>query len=115
MASWRSRAFPGWIGVGRRALLLGGVLRLAAPAPPVAVVLRLTGLDMHFEILGTVQAAISASARLGGPDASPRGHAPAGQLSTRPAGCAGPLRRLLAPARIVPLSADGPGRAVFKR
>lgn len=80
------------IGVGRRAWLLGGVLRLAAPAPPVAAVLRLTGLDLQFEIFATVLAAISAPARLGDPGAGLRGHAPAGQLSTRPAGYAGPLR-----------------------
>ena len=76
---------------------------------------------------------------LGDPGASPRGHAPAGQLSTWPAGCAGPLRwaaaadnddmreavtallahadawrdaelrRLLAPVPIGPPSADGSG------
>jgi hypothetical protein len=47
---------------------------------------------MHSEIFATVQAAISAPARLGDPGASPRGHAPAGQLSRRPVGCTGPLR-----------------------
>jgi anti-sigma B factor antagonist len=70
-------------GAGRRAWLLGGVLRLAAPAPPVTAVLRLTGLDVHFEIFDTVPAAVSApatpSARpasldrrmSGGPDGQP--------------------------------------------
>ncbi len=47
------------IGVSRRAGLLGGVLRLAAPAPPVVTVLRLTGLDRQFEIFATVLAATS--------------------------------------------------------
>lgn len=47
------------VGASRRAWLLGGVLRLAAPAPPVTAVLRLTGLDRHFEIFPTVQAAVT--------------------------------------------------------
>jgi hypothetical protein len=54
------------VGVGRRAWLLGGVLRLTAPSPPVAAVLRLTGLDAHFEIFATVPAATGAPAHLGG-------------------------------------------------
>jgi anti-sigma B factor antagonist len=58
------------IGARRRAWLLGGALRLAAPAPPVAAVLRLTGLDAHFEIFATVLAATSAAARAPAPDAS---------------------------------------------
>lgn len=53
------------VGVGHRARLLGGVLRLAAPAPPVATVLRLTGLDLRFQIFPTVPAAIGASAHPG--------------------------------------------------
>ncbi len=52
------------VGVDRRARLLDGVLRLAAPAPPVAAVLRLTGLDSHFQIFATVRAAIHAPAHL---------------------------------------------------
>jgi anti-sigma B factor antagonist len=52
------------IGASRRAWLLGGVLRLAAPPPPpVTAVLRLTGLDLQLEIFATVPAAISAPAR----------------------------------------------------
>jgi anti-anti-sigma factor len=64
------------IGARRRAWLLGGVLRLAAPALPVTTVLRLTGLDMHFEIFATVLAATSVPARLPVPDASPHRQAP---------------------------------------
>jgi anti-anti-sigma factor len=44
------------IGVSRRAWLLGGRLRLAAPSPQVTAVLRRTGLDLQFEILETVRA-----------------------------------------------------------
>jgi anti-anti-sigma factor len=51
------------IGVGRRAGLLGGWLRLVAPAPQVTAVLRLTGLDLQFEIFETTEAA-SSSRRL---------------------------------------------------
>ncbi len=71
------------VGVGRRAGLLGGVLRLAAPTPPVAAVLHLTGLDVHFVIFATVSAA-TAPARLGIPDASLQRRVPMSQLSTRP-------------------------------
>jgi anti-anti-sigma factor len=67
------------VGVERRARLLGGVLRLAAPARPVAAVLRLTGLDLHFQIFATVLAAIRASAHpgvrgTGSPTRVPAGH-----------------------------------------
>ena len=70
------------IGVSRRARLLGGVLRLAAPSPPVVTVLRLTGLDRQFEIFATVLAATSVPARLSVPAAGPR---PPGQPSPPPA------------------------------
>jgi anti-anti-sigma factor len=50
------------IGVDRRAQLLGGVLRLAAPALPAARVLRLTGLDLYFRIFATLRVAIRAPA-----------------------------------------------------
>ena len=45
---------------GRRAGLLGGSLRLAAPSPAVATVLSATGLNQHLDIFPTVQAAITA-------------------------------------------------------
>ena len=50
------------VGTGRRARLLGGFLRLAAPAPAVTAALRATGLSEHFDIYPTVVAAISGSA-----------------------------------------------------
>lgn len=46
-------------GTARRARLLGGFLRLAAPAPAVARVLRLTGMDRQLDTFRTVRAAIS--------------------------------------------------------
>jgi anti-anti-sigma factor len=49
------------VSTARRARLLGGVLRLAAPAPPVAVALRVTGLDRQFDVFSTVPAAITNS------------------------------------------------------
>ena len=66
------------IGARRRAWLLGGVLRLAAPAPPVAAVLRLTGLDVHFEIFASVPAAASAPISPHVLDASLHRQAPGG-------------------------------------
>jgi anti-sigma B factor antagonist len=80
------------IGASRRAWLLGGVLRLAAPAPPVAAVLRLTGLDLQFEIFATVLAATSAPAPLRVPGAGLHRRPPGGRLSTPPADPKGPLR-----------------------
>jgi len=47
------------VGTGRRAGLLGKFLRLAAPAPAVAKVLRVTGLDRQLDVFPTVQAAIT--------------------------------------------------------
>lgn len=49
------------VGTARRAGLLGGVLRLAAPAPSVAAALRVGGLDRHFDIFPDVSAAIANS------------------------------------------------------
>lgn len=47
------------VGTGRRAGLLGGWLRLAAPAPEVARVLSVTGLSLHLAIFPTVEEAIT--------------------------------------------------------
>jgi anti-anti-sigma factor len=57
------------VGVARRAGLLGGVLRLAAPAPLMSTVLRLAGLDSRFEIFAAVPEAIGAPAHPGVRDA----------------------------------------------
>ena len=81
------------IGVGRRARLLGGVLRMAAPSPPVVTVLRLTGLDRQFEIFATVPAATSVPARLSVPDAG---------LHPRPENHEAERSVLRAPARLSP-------------
>ncbi len=53
------------VGTGRRASLLGGLMRLAAPAAGVAAALRTTGLDRQLNVYHSVEAAISsvASAR----------------------------------------------------
>ena len=55
------------VGSGRRARLLGGSLRLAAPSPEVARVLSATGMNRHLDIFATVRAAITGQPRL--PDA----------------------------------------------
>jgi anti-sigma B factor antagonist len=55
------------VGAGRRAGLLGGVLRLAAAPPLVLTVLRLTGLAAHFETFATVPAATVPAATAPGP------------------------------------------------
>jgi anti-anti-sigma factor len=47
------------VGTGRRATLLGGFLRLAAPTPAVTRVLSLTGLHRLLDIFPSVQAAIT--------------------------------------------------------
>jgi anti-anti-sigma factor len=57
------------VGVARRADLLGGVLRLAAPAPLMSTILRLTGLDSRFEIFAAVPEATGAPAHPGVRDA----------------------------------------------
>jgi anti-sigma B factor antagonist len=45
------------VGTGRRARLLGGVLRLVAPTPAVMLVMRITGLHRRLDIFSTVLAA----------------------------------------------------------
>ena len=50
----------------RRAGLLGGSLRLAAPSPEVARVLSVTGIDKHLDIFPTVQADITGQRPLTG-------------------------------------------------
>jgi len=54
------------VGSGRRARLLGGSLRLAAPSPEVARVLSATGLGQHLHIFPTVRAAITGQPDLPG-------------------------------------------------
>lgn len=50
------------VGTGRRAQLLGGSLRLAAPTPAMAKALSAAGLDMQLDIFPTVQSAVTGSA-----------------------------------------------------
>ena len=52
------------MGSGRRARLLSGSLRLAAPSPEVARVLSATGMNQHLDIFPTVRAAIIGQPRL---------------------------------------------------
>jgi anti-anti-sigma factor len=52
------------VGSGRRARLLGGSVRLAAPSPEVARVLSATGMNQHLDIFPTVRAAITGQAGL---------------------------------------------------
>jgi anti-sigma B factor antagonist len=52
------------VGSGRRARLLGGSLRLAAPSPEVARILSAAGLNRHLDIFPTVRAAITGQPRL---------------------------------------------------
>jgi anti-anti-sigma factor len=51
------------VGSARRARLLGGSLRLAAPSPEAARVLSATGLNQHLDIFPTVRAAITGQPR----------------------------------------------------
>jgi anti-anti-sigma factor len=51
------------LGSRRRARLLGGSLRLAAPPPEVARVLSATGLNQHLDIFPSVRAAITGQPR----------------------------------------------------
>lgn len=50
------------VGTGRRASLLGGLLRLAAPVAEVAKALSITGLDRQLRVYPSVEAAISGAA-----------------------------------------------------
>ena len=52
------------VGSGRRARLLGGSLRLAAPSPEVARVLSATGMNQQLDIFPTIRAAITGQPRL---------------------------------------------------
>ncbi|HUJ08208.1 MAG TPA: STAS domain-containing protein [Streptosporangiaceae bacterium] len=47
------------VGTGRQASLLGGLLRLAAPAAELSGLLRTTGLDRQLRVFPSVEAAIS--------------------------------------------------------
>ena len=55
------------VGSGRRARLLGGTLRLAAPSPEVARVLSATGINRHLDIFPTVRAATTSQPGQPGP------------------------------------------------
>jgi anti-sigma B factor antagonist len=55
------------VGSGRRARLLGGSLRLAAPSPEVARVLSATGINRHLDIFPTVRAATTVQPGQPGP------------------------------------------------
>lgn len=60
------------IGTQRRARLLGSVVRLAAPSPPVAKLLRSTGLDRSFTIYRDLPGALAPERREpAGPAAAP--------------------------------------------
>jgi anti-sigma B factor antagonist len=67
------------VGAGRRAALLGGFLRLAAPTAAVDTVLRITGLHRQLDIFATVQAAITSPGR---GQRRPDGKAAAGKDTT---------------------------------
>ena len=67
------------VGTGRRAGLLGGFLRLAAPTAEVDTVLRITGLHRQLDIFPTVQAAITSPGR---GQRRPDGKAAAGKDTT---------------------------------
>ena len=66
------------VGSGRRARLLGGTLRLAAPSPEVARVLSASGMNRHLDIFPTIRAAITGQSKLPGPIF------PAGSYEQRP-------------------------------
>lgn len=57
-----SRGLSVLVGTERRARLLDGFLRLAAPVPAVTVALCATGLDLRLDIYPTLEAAINCPA-----------------------------------------------------
>ena len=86
------------VGTARRARLLGGVLRLVAPAPPVAATLRITGLDSQFDVFFTVSAAITNSqAGRRVPDGRMQIPAPYPELSAQQARPSALARRMATP------------------
>ena len=87
------------IGTGRRARLLGGVLRLAAPAHAVTAALRLSGLLRQFDIFPTVLAATA--------QPQPAKHIPdtSTQMNTSSQAASGGAR----PPPALQPPADGPG------
>jgi anti-anti-sigma factor len=71
------------LATGRRAALLGGTMVIAAPTPPVARLLRLTGLDRQLTVFPTAGAALAA--------VRPGGQMPAqGDRSASPAATSAP-------------------------
>jgi anti-sigma B factor antagonist len=78
------------VGSGRRARLLGGSLRLAAPSPEVARVLSATGINRYLDIFPTIRAATTGQPGLPGPifpavPYAPRPSRPAGVAAERQA------------------------------
>jgi anti-anti-sigma factor len=102
------------VGTGRRAGLLGGFLRLAAPPPSVAKVLRVTGLHGQLDVFATVQAAITSP---GGGQRRPDGTAEAcmdaagSTLHTEPAPLLRPEASRSVTLKIQLGSGSGPGPA----
>jgi len=90
------------LGSQRRAALLGGALRLAAPQPEVTRVLAVTGMSRHFDIYPTVQAAIAGqdpaagAAGLRADRAVTAAHAPPAQTRAEFAADSGELRAAVA-------------------
>jgi hypothetical protein len=81
------------VGTRRRAGLLGGYLRLAAPSPEVARVLSLTGLDQHLDIFPTVDAAITSPPRVRYPHDARAGESTRSTAHAQPAAAhTGPCR-----------------------
>lgn len=77
------------VGNQRRAALLGGGLRLAAPGPEVVGVLTATGIDRHLDVYPTVEAAIAGRAP-GAVQPAAAEHVLPAQSRAEPAGSAEP-------------------------